>query len=110
MAGQTDEFNSGMGEFANPMNGRDNSLGSLSLQQAGRSYTSQVLASAEHPTSVLAPLAFSSNQSDNGTAGDASHWQPGFGVLGSGNGMSVENLDQSLNLRFLGGDENAELG
>ena len=107
-AGQSADFDAGVGHLTNG-DSRAN-LGSITLAQQGQSYTGQVLASSRRPTSVLAPLAFSGEQSPNGTAGEASHWQPGFGVLGSGNGLSAENFDQNEQLRFLGGDEDAELG
>lgn len=99
-------------EFANGIvhevaEGRDNSSGSLSLQQAGESWTSQVLADSRRPNSVLDPYGFSPNQSANGTAD--TNWQPGLGSLGSGNGMSTQTFDENLNLRFLGRDQDAEL-
>jgi hypothetical protein len=107
-AGQSADFDAGASHLTNG-DSRAN-LGSITLAQQGESYTGQVLAASRRPNSVLAPLAFSGEQSANGTAGDASHWHPGFGVLGTANGMSAENFDQSLNLKFLGGDREADLG
>jgi hypothetical protein len=103
--GQSADFDSG--EFHAVNEGRQN-LGSITLAQQGESYTAQTLAAARRPSSVLDTLAFSSNQSPNGSAGQ--NWQPGLGTLGTGNGMSAENFDQSLNLKFLGGDQDAGLG
>ena len=106
MAGQTDEFGNGVGHLTNG-DSRAN-LGSITLAQQGESYTAQTLAAARRPSSVLAPLAFSGEQSPNGTSGQ--NWQPGLGTLGTGNGMSDETRQQNLDLRFLGGDQDAGLG
>lgn len=105
MPGQNDAFNEGIGHFVNE--GRQN-LMSPGLAGTSDSWTSQVLADSERPRSVLDPLAFSGEQSPNGSAGQ--NWQPGLGTLGTANGQSPENFEQSLNLRFLGGDQGADLG
>lgn len=104
-AGQSAHFDAGVSHLTNG-DSRAN-LGSITLAQQGESYTAQTLAAARRPSSVLDTLAFSSNQSPNGSAGQ--NWQPGLGTLGSGNGQSSENFEQSLNLRFLAGDQAAEL-
>lgn len=50
--------------------------------------------------SVLAPYAFSSNASPNGTAGQ--DFLPGYGSLGTGNGEDTQTFDQNLRLRLQG--------
>jgi hypothetical protein len=50
--------------------------------------------------SVLAPYAFSSNASPNGTAGQ--NFLPGYGSLGTGNGEDTQTFDQNLRLRQQG--------
>ena len=104
--GQSADFDAGVGHLTNG-DSRAN-LGSITLAQQGESYTAQTLAAARRPSSVLDTLAFSSNQSPNGSAGQ--NWQPGLGTLGPGNGMSDETRQQNQDLRFLGGDQDAGLG
>jgi hypothetical protein len=100
-----DAFNEGI--FHQQAEGRFNQM-SPGLAGASDSWTSQVVSAATRPSSVLDTLAFSSNQSPNGSAGQ--NWQPGLGTLGTGNGMSDETRQQNLDLRFLGGDQDAGLG
>jgi hypothetical protein len=58
------------------------------------------------PHSVLAPFAFG-NQSANGTAGQ--NYVQGFGTIGTANGESAGTYDSNVQLRYLGGDQDAEL-
>jgi hypothetical protein len=57
--------------------------------------------------STLDPLAYSDSQSANGTSGQ--NFVPGMGVIGTGNGMSGDTFDQNQQLRYQGGDDDAEL-
>lgn len=101
---QIDEFNAGRMPLTNVARGNDNSL-TMTQDKWNDAVGREMLT----PQSVLDPLGFSPDQSANGTAGEASNWQPGFGVIGTGNGMSSENLDENADLRFRGGDPDAEL-
>ncbi len=113
-SGATAEFGAGINHLVNNQHAN---LGSITLGDEASSsdqgldatsdrWNEQVGQVATTARSVLAPYAFSSAASPNGTAG--TNFIPGYGSLGTGNGESAGTLDANLTLRRQG-DSSAEV-
>lgn len=98
---QNDAFSAGQFHTVNEQPHLNN--GSLTL--ASERWDDEVGHDMLTPHSVLAPLNFSSEMSQNGTAG--ANWMGGMGTIGTGDGQSAENFQKNQVLRYQGGDEDA---
>ena len=102
MAVNNEAFSAGLNHLANAGKANDSSL-----TMASARWNDSVGNAMTTPHSVLSPLAFSGSQSANGTAG--ANFIPGFGTIGNSNGQSNDNLGAEEELRYVSGDQNAEL-
>jgi hypothetical protein len=97
------QFHAVMDQHANASSitlGDEASSADESLDETSDRWNGAVGQVATTARSVLAPYAFSSNASPNGTAGQ--NFLPGYGSLGTGNGEDTQTFDQNLRLRQQG--------